>query len=155
MALRDLHHPHPLAVALGVRHAEVSPRPFVDVASLLLADDRDRLAAEAAQAGHERRILGAGPVTVQLHEVLEETLDVVEGVRTLGMARQVDGPPDLLVRRLGLDPVELFLQALELAGEPGAAEERQAAQPAQPLAQVSLGFIRHWRRVAERGRGRA
>src|SRR6185503_19609172 len=119
MALRDLHHPHPLAVALGVRHAEVSPRPFVDVSSLLLADDRDRLAAEAAQSGDERRILGASPVTVQLHEVLKETLDVVEGVRTLGMTRQVDGPPDLLVCRLGLDPLELSLQAIELAGEPG------------------------------------
>src|SRR6186997_836158 len=155
MALRDFHHAHSLPVALGVRHPEVSARSLVDVAPLLLADDHDRLAAETPEAGDERRVLGASPVAVQLDKVLEESLDVVEGVRALRVARQVDGPPDLLVRRLGLDPLELTLQAVELAGEPGSPKERQAAEPAQPLAEMSLGFIRHWRRVAERGPGRA
>src|ERR1700716_709163 len=80
VALGDLHDPHAFAIALGVRHAEVAPRALVDVAPLLLADDRDRLPLEAAEAGHESGILGPGAITVELDEVLEEALDVVERV---------------------------------------------------------------------------
>ena len=48
---------------------------------------------------------------MQLEEVLEDPLDVVERVRPVLVARQLDRAPDLLVGRLGLDPVELALAA--------------------------------------------
>src|SRR4029453_9163277 len=122
----DLHQAHPLAIALRVRHPEVAARALVEVAALLLADERDRPAAEAGEAGDERRVLGSRTVAVQLDEVLEEALHVVERVRPLRVAGEVDGSPDLLVGRLGLlDPVELSLQPLGVTGQPRAPEGRQ------------------------------
>src|SRR5205823_9997571 len=72
--LRDLHQAHPLAIPLRMRHSEVAARALVDVATLLLADQGDRPAAEAREAGHERWVLRSGSVTVQLDVVLEEAL---------------------------------------------------------------------------------
>ena len=40
------------------------------------------------------------------------------------------------------------MRAMELAGQTRAAEERQAAEAVQPLAQLNLGFTRHCRRAA-------
>jgi hypothetical protein len=54
-------------------------------------------------------------VAVQLEPVVQQPLDVVERVRPVGMSRELDGEPDLLVARLRDDPVELLLQSLELA----------------------------------------
>jgi hypothetical protein len=59
---------------------------------------------------------------VQLDPVVEQTFDVVERVRTILMTRELDGAPDLLVGRRGLDAVELPLQLFELTGELRAAE---------------------------------
>ena len=77
------------------------------------------------------RVVGAAAVAVQLEPVVEDPLDVVERVRPLLVPRELDRVPDLLVGRLGLDPVELALQPLELAGEARAAQEIEAAQLAQ------------------------
>ena len=66
----ELHHPHRLSVALGMGHAEVALRPLLDVAALLVADQGDRAAVEAAEAGDERLVVGAAAVAVQLDEVL-------------------------------------------------------------------------------------
>jgi hypothetical protein len=66
-----------------VGHAEVPLRALVELSALLLADDRDRPAPEAPNAGDERRILGARAVAVELEEVVEEPLDVVERVGPL------------------------------------------------------------------------
>ena len=117
-----------------------------------MADQRNRPAVEAAEPGDERLVVGPAAVAVQLDEVLEHPLDVVEGVRPVGVTGELDRPPDLFVARLGDDPVELPLQALELSGKPGAAQERQAAEPAQPLAQLDLGLTRHCRRGARGAR---
>jgi len=148
----QLHDPHGLSVALWIGHAEVPLRPLLDVASLLVADQGDRPAVEAAEAGDERLVVCAPAVAVELDEVLQHPFDVVQRVRPVGMARQLDGAPDLLVARLGDDPVELPLQALELAGQARAAEKRQTAEAVQPLAQLDLGFTRHCRRAAGGGR---
>jgi len=52
------------------------------------------------------------------------------------MTSELYRAPDLLVARLGDDPVELPLQALELAGEPGSSQKRQAPQPVQSVPEV-------------------
>ena len=60
-----------------------------------MADERDRPAAEAPEAGDDRGILAADAIAVQLGEVLEEPLGVVERVRPLVVARELDGIPDV------------------------------------------------------------
>src|SRR5438094_9833023 len=112
-------------------------------------DQGDRAAVEAAKARDERLVVRAATVAVQLDEVLQHPVDIVQRVRPVGMARQLDRAPDLLVARLGDDALELPLQALELAGQARAAEKRQTAEAVQPLAQLDLGFTRHCRRAAE------
>src|SRR3954468_1757087 len=92
-------------------------------------------AAAAADPRHERGVVAVVVVSVELEPVVEQPLDVVERVRTVGVPRELDGAPDLLVARLGDDPVELPLEPLELAGELGSAQQRQAPQTAQLLAE--------------------
>ena len=127
MAIRELHHTHRLAVALRIGHAEVARRPLLDVAALLVPDQRHRPALQPAEPGHESGVVRPSAIAVELEEVLEDPLDVVERVRTVLVARQLDGAPDLGIGGLGLDPVELSLQPLELAREACAAKEIEAA----------------------------
>ena len=49
--LGELHDPHRLAIALGMRHPEVAPDVLVGVGALLLADDDDPPAVEPRQPG--------------------------------------------------------------------------------------------------------
>ncbi len=104
--------------------------------------------AEAAEPGDHRAVVGAAAVAVQLDPVVEHSLDVIEGVRTIGVPGQLDRAPDLLVSRLGLNLLELALEALQLAGDLRAAEQRGAAETRQPLTQPVLGLTRHCRRAA-------
>ena len=71
--LGQLHQPQRLAVALGVRHAEVARDLLLRVAALLVADDHD---ARAPRTGRGRpRSPASSPkqaVAVQLDEVVEE-----------------------------------------------------------------------------------
>src|SRR5581483_3388240 len=126
--LRKAHRAHRLAVTLRIAHPELPLRPLLDVSPLLLADEHDRAAVEAADPGDHRAVVGPPAVPVQLDPVLEDPRDVVQRVRAVRVPRELDGAPDLLVRRLRLELLELTLQALELAGELRAAEERGAAQ---------------------------
>src|SRR5581483_7837478 len=108
---------------------------FLQVASLLMADQRDRATVEAAEAGDDRGAVGPHAVAVELDPVLEEALDVVQRVRAILVPRELDRAPDVLVRRLRLHPLQLVLQPLELAGELGAAEQAEPPEPSQPLPQ--------------------
>src|SRR5437870_1672736 len=73
-----------------------------------------------------------------------------------GATRELDGAPDLLVGRLGLEARKLPLEALELARETRAAEQRQVPQLPEPLAEAELGLTRrHCGRAVAGGRGRA
>ena len=136
--VRELHHPHRLPVALRIGHAEVPLRALLEVAALLVADEGDRAAAEAADAGYERLVVRPPAVAVQLDEVVQQPLDVVERVRPVGMARELDGAPDLLVGDLGLHALELLLEPLEVAGYAGAAEQAQPSELGKPLAKAKL-----------------
>ena len=103
-------------------------RPF------LVADERDRTAVETTKADNQRSVVGTATVAVQLDPVLEQAFDIVEGVRTVLVPRELDRMPDLLVRRRRLDAVELALQLVEVSGEAGAAEQVEGAQARQALA---------------------
>ena len=58
------------------------------------------------------------------------------------MAGELDEAPGLL-GRLRLDPVELLLEPVEVTAQPSAAQERQAAQAAQALTEMSFVFTGH------------
>src|SRR5205814_6004576 len=92
----QLHRAHCLAVALGIGHAEIALRALLDVAALLVADENDRSPPEAPEAGHDRGVVAVLAIAVQFEPVLEETLDIVQRVRPVRVAGQLDGTPDLL-----------------------------------------------------------
>src|SRR5205814_638795 len=108
--LGELHDAHRLPVALRVRHPEAALGPLLDVPALLLADERDRPAVELPEPGDHRAVVVGAAVTVQLEPVLEQPFDIVERVRARVVARELDRAPDVLVRRLLLEPVELTLE---------------------------------------------
>src|SRR5262249_21935949 len=146
------HGAHRLAVALGIRHAEIPLRPLLQVAALLVADQDDGPSAELAEAGDERVVVRAAAIAVQLEEVLEDPLDVVEGVRTSRVTRELDRLPDLLRGRISLELIELILQARELTAELRATQELHAAELTETLAQPQFRLARHQVRVNSRRR---
>src|SRR5918994_5006420 len=148
VALGELHRSHGLAIALGIGHPEVPLRALACVSALLVPDHGNRPAVKASEPGDEGGILRPGPISVQLHEVLEQPLDVVERVRAVVVPCELDKLPDFLVGSALLDALELALQALELTRQPRPPQKRQAAETAQPLANTKLGFTRHVRRGA-------
>jgi hypothetical protein len=79
---------------------------------------------------------------VELEPVVEQALDVVERVRPVVVARQLDLAPDLLVGGLLADPGDLPLQPVQLARELRAAEAREVPQPSEPLTQPQLVLSR-------------
>ncbi len=52
-----VHQPHRLAIALRPRHAEIVLEPALGVGAFFVADDADALAAEAAEAADNGRVL--------------------------------------------------------------------------------------------------
>ena len=88
-------------------------------------------------------------VAVQLDPVVEHPLDVVERVRPLLVAGELDRAPDLLVGRLGLRSARAGAGAARARRR---ASRRRAAERCcslrQPLAQPALGLTRHCRRAA-------
>ena len=137
--LGELHDAEGLPVPLGPRHPEVAADLLLRVASLLVADDRDGPLAEDAEPGHDGRVVGVGPVAVQLDEVAEEDPHVVERERAGRVARDERLLPGGQVR------VDLAGELLEPVGElpdrlvPGGAlrgsgEARRYASGAAPAA---------------------
>src|SRR5207248_790777 len=63
-------------------------------AALLVAEEKCRPAVPTPQPAHERGVVAGQAVAMQLDEVRREALDVVEGVRTIGMPGELDGFPD-------------------------------------------------------------
>ena len=66
---------------------------LLEVTALLVADERDRLAAERADAGHDGRIVALRPVAVELDEVVTDALEIVERVRPVLVTRELYGMP--------------------------------------------------------------
>ena len=65
----ELHQPRRLAIALGPRHAEIVLEPARRIVALLVAHHADRLAAKAAEAADDRRVLAELPVAGERREI--------------------------------------------------------------------------------------
>ena len=75
------------AVAFGLGHAPVAENFLLGVAALLLADHHDGALFEPAHAGDHGVVVGEETVAVDFVEIGEQALDVIERMRTLGVAR--------------------------------------------------------------------
>src|SRR6267143_6137062 len=84
---------HGLAVALGIRHAEVPNDVLLGRRTLLLADDNDRAAIELGDAADDRRVVAERPISVELLKTLEHAADDVERMRARDVARGLHGLP--------------------------------------------------------------
>jgi hypothetical protein len=98
-----------------MRHAEHAARALREIAALLVADRHNGLAVVAGQQGDQRLVVGERAVAAQLEGVGEEALGVIDRVRAVGIARQLDGVPD--VGLLGT-PLEALAQAADLIRRP-------------------------------------
>src|SRR2546428_234074 len=118
--LGELHEAERLAIALGVRHAEVARDLLTRVAPLLVVDDDDPLPLEPRQATDDRRVVPVEPVAVELDEVLEEEPDEVARVGALGVAGELRPLPggQARVGLLAL-PVEPLLELRDLLAAAG------------------------------------
>src|SRR5262249_8595262 len=87
-----------------------------------------------------------------LEPVVEQALDIVERVRPLVVPSELDLAPDLLVGRLLADPGDLALEPFQLPGDLRAAEQREAPQTPQALAQPQLMLSRVHRTASRAGR---
>src|SRR5689334_2156364 len=94
-----------------------------------------------SEPGDERAVVRAAAVAVQLDPVVKHPLDVVERVRPVRMACELDRPPDLLVGRLRLQPLELPLESFGLTVDARAAQEGQPREPRQALSEVDLVIL--------------
>ena len=113
---RNLHHAQRLAITLRMRRAKIAVDALLHVPPLLGADHQNFLAVKAGHAADDRRIVAEAAVAVNLAPVGEHALDVVEGLRTLGMPGQFRLLPGRL-QRLHLLPqdVDALLQLRQLA----------------------------------------
>ncbi len=100
-SLRELHDAHRLAVALGVRHAEVAPDVLLRVGSLLLSDHDDPPAVDRREPGHDRLVVAEQPVAVELDDLLGHLRQELEDARAAQVARELHPRPHrgLLVDR--------------------------------------------------------
>ena len=82
--------PSPMQTAItgtGSR-AKIADQLLLGVAAFLLGHNRHRATREVRQAGHNRGIVAKRPVAMNLLEVRQQTLDIIERVRPLGMTGQ-------------------------------------------------------------------
>jgi hypothetical protein len=115
-ALGELHQAERLAVPLRPRHPEAAQDVLLGGPALLLADHHHRFTVEARQPADQRLVVAEGPVAVQLEPIGEQPLDIVEHVRAVGVAGELDHlPARELVEDLLLEPRAPLLQPADLA----------------------------------------
>ena len=85
-AARHFVEPFGFTIALGVRHPEVAFDVVLGAAPLLMAEDHDGAAMKTGQPADDGGIVAERTVAVQFDEAVEQTLDVVERVRSGGMS---------------------------------------------------------------------
>ena len=100
MAISERHRTRRLAIALWIRHPEIPLRTLLQIAALLVTDQHDGPPGKLAHAGDEREVVSPPAIAVKLEEIVEDPLDVVEGVRAILMSRKLDRAPDLVGVRL-------------------------------------------------------
>ena len=82
---REAHHAQRLPVSFGLGHTEITVELLFSVAAFLLAEDHHRASFKHRHSGDDSGIIGVGAVAVQLQKRRAEPVNVIEGVRTLGM----------------------------------------------------------------------
>ena len=110
-----LHDAQGLAVALGVGLAEVPFDAGPGGPTLLVANERDGPAFVEGQAGHDGRIVPEPPVAMHLHEIREQVREIVQRIRPLGVAGELD---DVDGRQLRGDLRPLLLDLEAESGDP-------------------------------------
>jgi hypothetical protein len=103
-----------LAIALGVRHAEVPGDLLPGVPPLLVSDEDDRAALEAREAGDDGRVVAEAAVAVHLGELVEEQPAPVARVRPLGVAGELGALPG---GQVGVGPLAEAGQAILEPGD--------------------------------------
>ena len=101
-ALGLTHKAQTLAVALGLRAAEVALDAILQVAALFLRDKRRRLARDPADARHNGGIVGETAIAVALEEALTRRFQIAARGRSMYVARGLHAGPRGIFRRLGL-----------------------------------------------------
>ena len=79
-----------LAVALGIRHTEIAHRPFRRGAPLLLRNHHNRLLVEGGRPADDGVVVTEDAITVQLEEIAEDRVDIVQRIRPVWMAGELD-----------------------------------------------------------------
>src|SRR5579862_5731867 len=74
-----------LAIALGMRLAEVALDSFGGRAASLMPDYCDRAMAKIREARHYRAVVGEVPVTMYLDKITHQQVDVIERLRAIRM----------------------------------------------------------------------
>src|SRR5689334_15572790 len=105
---REAEDAHGLAVALRAGHAEVAVGALLEVAALLVADERDRLAPERADPGHDGRVVALRPVAVKLDEVVADPLQVVQRVGPVLVAGELHRMPGVALPAAAAEEAEPF-----------------------------------------------
>src|SRR4029450_8741266 len=101
--LSQMHEPERLAVALGMRHPEVTGDLLARVPPLLMADHDDAPPLESGEAADDRGVVAVHAVAVELDEVVEQELEESARVRPPGVARELCALPGRQAR-VGLLP---------------------------------------------------
>ncbi len=89
----ELHQAKGFAITLRFRHAEIAQQLFFGVPAFLLADDHHGLTFKKTHASDDRLVISKQTISMQFFEIGEERLDVVAGVRPLGVPRNLDTLP--------------------------------------------------------------
>ena len=113
----------------GCGTAEVAPDVLLGVGALAVPENRHPTTVEGAQTGEHRLVVAEVAVAVELDDVGEERLDVVLGLGSLGVARDLDAVPrrEVLVGVVA-QPLDLLGELLDLGGEFGVVGEVETAK---------------------------
>jgi hypothetical protein len=114
----EIHKALRLAVAFGLRHAEIVLDTAFGVETAFLPDDHAWLAAKASQTADNRQILAENAVARQGREFFDQLADVIDAMRTIDMARDLNllRGGKLVVERVQL-PVDLVLKTTDFAAD--------------------------------------
>jgi hypothetical protein len=109
-----------------MRTAEVAGNLLLCVFALILADDKDPLSSDSAEAGYDSAVVAETPVAVQLAKIVNHQVEIVGKEGSIGMASDLDGLPSGQVR---VDSLQLGdLLALELANFSGITDSLDRAK---------------------------
>src|SRR5690554_648551 len=90
ISIGELHHAHRLSIALGMRHSKITSHLLADRSALLLSDHRDVMTAKLRKARDDGGVVSEEAISMQLGKILKERLEMIEKIRSIGMAAQLD-----------------------------------------------------------------